>query len=189
MVPDSSFSCALRRFAALIGESVSFSVPRNLPASSHSATWFSSLCCSIMSGVWKRGRVNISSKQIAALLARTASSCSGCLLPTMSTMAPCGATRSPIAAQCSSTSLELAPDDALVDQMEFAVAAGRRDIAGVIDRVAGLEERDLRADRGDAARRVPAEHARRGMGRFPLFGVDGIDRHGLDFDEQIATGG
>jgi len=38
MVPDSSFSCALRRLAALIGESVSFSVPRSLPESSHSAT-------------------------------------------------------------------------------------------------------------------------------------------------------
>ena len=39
MVPDSSFSCALLRFAPLIGESVSFSVPRSLPASSQSATW------------------------------------------------------------------------------------------------------------------------------------------------------
>src|SRR5262245_42928606 len=38
MVPASSFSCAFLRFAPLIGESVSLSVQRSLPASSPSAT-------------------------------------------------------------------------------------------------------------------------------------------------------
>src|SRR3954470_8024605 len=92
MVPDSSFSCALRRFAALMGERVSLSVPRSFPESSHSATWLSKRCCSIMSEVLKRGRVNMSSQHMVALFERTTSIGSGFWLPTIATIAPCGAT-------------------------------------------------------------------------------------------------
>jgi hypothetical protein len=56
--------------------------------------------------------------------------------------------------------LGLLGDDPLVDELQLAVRAGPRDVAGVVDLVAGLEERDLRADRGDRARGVVAEHAR-----------------------------
>src|SRR5205823_12645593 len=49
----------------------------------------------------------------------------------------------------------LSADDALVDELELAVGAGAGDIAGVVDRVAGFEERHLRADRGDRAGCVP----------------------------------
>src|SRR5688500_1393294 len=99
MVPDSRRVWALRRFAPVIGEILSLSVERSLPASTRSATWFRSLCCSIMSGVLKRGRVNMSSQQSVALFARTVSMGSGLVFPTMATSAPCGATISDIASQ------------------------------------------------------------------------------------------
>src|SRR5205823_5178267 len=72
--------------------------------------------------------------------------------------------------------LRLAPDDAFIDEMELAVRARARDVAGVIDGVARLEERDLGTYRGDGAGRVPAEHAGRGRVRFSLLGVDRVHR-------------
>src|SRR5688500_1412674 len=99
MVPDSSRSCAFLRLAPLMGESVSLSVHFNLPASSRSATSFSRRCCSIMSLVWKRARVNMSSQHSVALFERTTSIDMGFWLPTIATMAPWGAMRSAIAAQ------------------------------------------------------------------------------------------
>jgi hypothetical protein len=48
--------------------SVSLSVVRILPASPSSATLLRSLCCSIISGVPKSGRVNISSQWVDTTL-------------------------------------------------------------------------------------------------------------------------
>ena len=62
--------------------------------------------------------------------------------------------------------LRLAPDDALVDQMEFAVGAGPDDRARVPDLVARLEQRHVRPDRRDDAGRVVAEN----LGGSPSFG-------------------
>lgn len=49
--PFSNFSCAKRRFAALMGSSRSFSVVFNFPSSIKSARSFSNSCCFIMSSV------------------------------------------------------------------------------------------------------------------------------------------
>src|SRR5436190_10939967 len=80
----------------------------------------------------------------------------------------------------------LAADDALIDEMELAVAARARDVAGVVHRLAWLEERDLGADRGHRAGGVPAEHARRGRLRLALLRIHGVDRDGLNLDQQVA---
>src|SRR4051812_30451972 len=53
--------------------------------------------------------------------------------------------------------LRLAADDALVDEVELAVAARPRHVARVVDGVARLEERDLGTGRFHRARGVPAE--------------------------------
>ena len=84
----------------------------------------------------------------------------------------------------------LARDDALVDQLQLRVAAGAGDVAGVVDRVAGTEHRDLRADRLDHPGRVVAQHLRL---RFDLrlrrahLGIDRIHRDRFDAHQQVAT--
>jgi hypothetical protein len=54
----------------------------------------------------------------------------------------------------------LGPDDALVDEVVLAVAAGAGDAAGVVDLVAGAEQGDVGADGLDDAGDVPAEDPR-----------------------------
>ena len=57
------------------------------------------------------------------------------------------------------------------------------------DLVAGLEEPALRSGRGHHAGGVVAEDPRRAAfagGALALLGVDGVDRHRLDLDEEIA---
>src|SRR4051812_31475350 len=89
------------------------------------------------------------------------------------------------AAWAKSSFFGLRPHDALVDKVELAVAAGARDVAGVVHGVTRLEEGDLRSGCLDGARRVPAQHARRGAARLALLGIDGVHGNGLDFHEKV----
>jgi hypothetical protein len=72
------------------------------------------------------------------------------------------------------------------------VAARARDVAGVIDRVAGRERRDRGTDRFHDTGRVVAEHFRLRLdlrlGRAD-FGIDRIDRNGFDAHEQVVRAG
>ncbi|KAG0774288.1 hypothetical protein G6F22_014185 [Rhizopus arrhizus] len=54
----------------------------------------------------------------------------------------------------------LAADAALVHQLVLRIAAGAVDHAGVVDRIARLEQGHLAAHRVDDADRIPTEHAR-----------------------------
>ena len=95
-----------------------------------------------------------------------------------------------MAAACAkSRRLRLSPDDALVDEMELAVRAGARDVAGVVHLVARLEQRHFGTDGFDGAGGVPAEDARRGRLGFPLLGVDRVDRDRFDLHQEVAPGG
>ncbi|MNS96930.1 hypothetical protein D3C72_1312480 [compost metagenome] len=83
-------------------------------------------------------------------------------------------------------------DDALVDQLEFAVAARAVDGARVPDFVSDLEQGDVGADGGDDAGCIPAQHFRLAVFRRAVLahlGVDGVDGNGLDGDEQVAPRG
>ena len=83
-------------------------------------------------------------------------------------------------------------DDALVDQLKFAVAAGTVDGARVPDFISYLEQGDVGADGRDDASRIPAQHFRLAFFRRAVLahlGVDGIDGNGLDGDEQVAPRG
>jgi hypothetical protein len=84
--------------------------------------------------------------------------------------------------------LRLAADDALVHQVKFAVAARARDVARVVDRIAGLEQARLGAGRFHRAGGVPAQHARRGGARLALLVVDRVHRDRVDLDQQVAAG-
>ncbi len=88
--------------------------------------------------------------------------------------------------------LRLVADDALVDELKFGVAAGADIAAGVIDFVASLEERHVRADLANDAGCVVTQHAQTARVRCEVhahLGVDRIDGHGLHFDEEVAAGG
>jgi len=81
-------------------------------------------------------------------------------------------------------------DDALVHQLQFAVAAGARDRAGVPDAVARLEQGHVGTDRLDDAGRVPAQHlpfAGFRLGALAHLGVDRVDRHRAHLDQQVVA--
>jgi len=56
--------------------------------------------------------------------------------------------------------MRLVPDDPLIDQMEFAVAAGAGNRAGIEHFIARLKQRHFSADLADNACGVPAEDYR-----------------------------
>ena len=88
--------------------------------------------------------------------------------------------------------LGLARHDALVDQLEFGVAAGAGDVAGVVHLVAGAEQGDVAAGGLDDARGVPAEDPRGAvvfLARLALLVVDRVDGDRLDPDPHIARAG
>ncbi|MDT4864350.1 hypothetical protein FQZ97_991110 [compost metagenome] len=78
------------------------------------------------------------------------------------------------------------PDDPLIDQMEFAVAAGAGNRAGIKHFIARLKQRHFRADLADNACGIPAKD-------FRLFcessgahlGIDRIHGYRANFDQQI----
>ena len=83
-------------------------------------------------------------------------------------------------------------DQTRVHALEFGIAAGPIQRAGIPDPIAGLEDADLAADRVDDADRVPAEDARCAMGGCgvaPNFGVDRVHRHCPHRHPQILRAG
>jgi hypothetical protein len=81
----------------------------------------------------------------------------------------------------------LRPGDALVDRVVLRVRPLPGDRAGVVDLVADREQGDLVADGGDDPRRVVAEDLRAALRVAGVdLGVDGVDRHRADLDDQVA---
>ncbi len=78
--------------------------------------------------------------------------------------------------------------DALIHQLQGAVAAGAADVAGIPDPVAGLEQGDFAAGGDHFTDRIPTQHARAvfdlGLGSAHL-GVDRIDGGGVDPHQQV----
>src|SRR5690606_23930714 len=82
-------------------------------------------------------------------------------------------------------------DNALVYQLQLTVAARADQRPGVPHLVTGLEQRYVGTDRLDHAGSVPTEDARLCfvcMRHVALadFGIDRVDRYGLDFYQQVA---
>ena len=93
---------------------------------------------------------------------------------------------------CEIEGARLVPDDAFIDQMPLRIGARARPGAGVVDLVAGLEERNSRADRFDHAGGIETEHARHITLRrdiAPYLGINRVDRHRMDAHQQVTTGG
>jgi hypothetical protein len=80
-------------------------------------------------------------------------------------------------------------NDALVDDVVFAVRAGLVDAARVIDRRARLEQlsggTDFANDSGDVPPKYPRHRCVR-IGSGADLVVDGVDRDCSDFDQQLA---
>ena len=84
----------------------------------------------------------------------------------------------------------LVTDDALVDDVVFAVRTGLVDAARVVDLVARLEQLHARADFADDAGRIPAENPRQlrvRIGPGADLVVHGIDGDRFDLDQQLAS--
>ncbi len=74
--------------------------------------------------------------------------------------------------------LGLVADDPLIDQVKFRIGALAQDRAGVKHLVAGLEQRDVRADRVDHAGGVIAQNLGFTLGRSGALADLGV--HGID---------
>ena len=86
-------------------------------------------------------------------------------------------------------SLPPSDPESLVDEVELGIGSLPGERAGVVDRVAGLEQRRLRPGGDDRPGRVEAEHLPRArLGPRPLadLGVDGVHRDGMDLDQHVA---
>ena len=83
-------------------------------------------------------------------------------------------------------------DDALINCVQFAVAARAYQGTGVVHLVAGLEQRHVTADRLDHTRHVPTQHLGGAIFRGDVLahlGVHRVDRDGFDFHQQVTGAG
>jgi hypothetical protein len=81
------------------------------------------------------------------------------------------------------------PDDALVDDVEFAIRSRTRDRSRIPDVVARSKQCYLGADGSHDAGGIPTEHLRRsglGIQRLANFRIDRVHRDRADLDEHIT---
>lgn len=81
-------------------------------------------------------------------------------------------------------------DDAFINHLELAVAAGTDQGACVVHRVARFEQGDVGAHLAHDARRIPTEDFRLlGESAGAHLGIDRVDCHGLHFYQQVPGPG
>src|SRR3546814_3551936 len=77
-----------------------------------------------------------------------------------------------------------------MSDLQFALAARSRDVTGIPDTITLLETCSQRPCGADNTRGVPAEDAgatRWNIATKPNLGIDGVDRHRFDFDQQVVV--
>src|SRR5260370_39216371 len=79
-------------------------------------------------------------------------------------------------------------DDALIHQVELAIAARAHITARVVHLISRLEERTFQPNLSDNSRHIPAKDLRGLLSLISgcaAFDIGGIDRNRLDLDQQI----
>jgi len=77
--------------------------------------------------------------------------------------------------------------DALVDELEVGIGTRAGDVAGVVNEIADLEERNGIADGFDGAGGIEAERLGGSVRAGADLGVDGVHPDGFDFDENVVA--